>query len=125
VTITDLAQVGPLIAALAEADAIVHGPSWELDAGHVAHDEARRAAAQDARRRAQAYADALGVRLGRLAWASEQGLRQGWPGGATSNTMRAMALAGSGPSDSEVLAVAADEITVPAALEAGYSIAYE
>jgi uncharacterized protein YggE len=50
--------------AVEEADALVDGPWWHVAAENPGHLEACGAAARDARRRGEAYAEALGLRLG-------------------------------------------------------------
>ena len=61
------------MAGLVEASAAITGPEWTLAPTNPAHAEARRAAAEDARLRATAYAEALGLELGPVAWVSEPG----------------------------------------------------
>jgi uncharacterized protein YggE len=81
VDVHGLDRLGNLLAALAGAGAAIDGPTWGVAADNAAHDEARRSAAADARRRAEAYATALGVTLGAVAWVAEPGLRiAGSPG---------------------------------------------
>jgi uncharacterized protein YggE len=65
--LTDAALVARLLRdAVARVDARVEGPWWVVRPENPARLEAARAAALDARSRAEAYADALGVRLGAL-----------------------------------------------------------
>jgi uncharacterized protein YggE len=67
VTLPDAGIVGHLLAeATTRAEAAVHGPWWDVAADNPAHDEARRGAMTDARRRAETYADAAGLVLGAL-----------------------------------------------------------
>ena len=60
--------------AVAEADARVDGPTWLVRPDNAAHLDAARAAAAAARGKAEAYAEALGVRLGALERVAEPGL---------------------------------------------------
>jgi uncharacterized protein YggE len=63
--VREVAAIGRLLtAAVDRVGATVDGPHWRLRPGHEAHAEASRAAARDARVRAEALADALGGRLG-------------------------------------------------------------
>ncbi len=64
VEVTGLDEIGQIMAGVAQAGAEVTGPRWSLVPDNPAHEAARRAAAADARRRAEAYADALGLTLG-------------------------------------------------------------
>lgn len=65
VRLTDESKVGTLIRrATSEADAHVAGPYWQIALANPARIEAHKEAARAARRQAEAYADALGVRLG-------------------------------------------------------------
>jgi uncharacterized protein YggE len=61
-----------LKAAVERAGAHVQGPWWQLADDNPAVAEARRLAAADARRRAEAYAGALGLRLGAVEKVVEQ-----------------------------------------------------
>lgn len=126
VEVTDFARLGDLMAELTSAGAQLAGPSWQLDPDNAAHTEARRAAAEDARRRADAYAGALGLQVSGVAWVAEPGLRQatsdgpGWVGGAP----RGMALAaGPAQAETETIDVSVEEITVSAAVEVGFHFA--
>jgi uncharacterized protein len=65
VRLTDPELIGRLIAqATGRAGARVDGPHWSVDPANPAHAEAARLAAADARRRAEAYAEGVGLRLG-------------------------------------------------------------
>jgi uncharacterized protein len=123
--VTDLARLGDLMAELATAGAALNGPTWQLDPDNAAHTAARRAAAQDARRRAEAYAGALGLQLGGVAWVAEPGLRrpgaEGVYGGAVPRGM-AMAAGGVADRESEIIDVSVEEITVTAAVEVGFGV---
>lgn len=75
VEVTDFSQLGELIADLTSAGGAVSGPDWRIEESNPVFRQARRAAAEDARRRAEDYAGALGLVLGPVAWVSEPGLR--------------------------------------------------
>ena len=123
VEVTDFSRLGDLIAELATAGAQLVGPTWQLDPDNAAHTAARRAAAEDARRRAEAYAAALGLQVSGVAWVAEPGLRQGGSDGGYSGgpMMRSMALAaGPAEADTETIDVSVEEITVPASVEVGF-----
>lgn len=80
VTLADPQVTGRLfqeIAGRAEAD--VAGPFWRIAPGNPARAEAQGLAAEDARRKAEAYANALGVRLGPIVRVLEPGV-SGPPG---------------------------------------------
>lgn len=75
VRVRDAALVARLLElAVARAEAHVEGPWWSIDQDNPARLEACRRAAQDARRKAEAYAEALGARLGALEAVAEPGL---------------------------------------------------
>lgn len=93
--------------AVEQADAFVDGPRWRLDAQNPARDEVYREAAIAAERKAAAYADALGLRLGQVRSISES---PGW-----------------GPSGGHMLSgggrtLAAEEIGMHANLELAASV---
>jgi|SRR5581483_2064776 len=76
VHLKDAEVIGKLLQrAIAEADAVVSGPRWWVAGDNGAHTEARKAAIADARRRADAYAEALGVRVGAVVDVTEPGLK--------------------------------------------------
>jgi uncharacterized protein YggE len=66
VRVGDAGVVGELVAGGADLGASVHGPAWSVAPTNPAYAEACAAAARDARRRAEAYADALGARIGAI-----------------------------------------------------------
>ena len=121
IEVEDLGQLGDLAAALAVAGAAIHGPEWQLDRTNPIHDELRRAAAEDARRRADAYASALGLRLGTVAWVAEPGLRpqDGIGGGVEALYSRAAM----GADGADVIEVTPEEIEVEVSVEVGFSFA--
>ena len=122
VEIRSLERAGELLAQLTAAGGAVSGLSWELDPGHPALDEARRRAGEDARRRAEQYATALGVGLGAVAWIAEPGLRgPGHVGGG--GVMRAAASKAAPAGGEEAIDVAPEELSVTAAVEVGFEIA--
>jgi len=123
VEVSGLDALGPLMAGLVEAGAAVTGPTWTLAAANPAHDEARRAAAEDARLRAQAYAEALDVGLGPIAWIAEPGLRGAQPPFEPVPRARMLAVAGMASTEAEPSEnLDAAEMTVPAAVEVGFEI---
>ena len=75
VRLDDVEVVTRLIAeATKRCDATVRGPQWEIAPANPARVEAFRTAAEDARRKAEAYASALGARLGDVLSVIEPGL---------------------------------------------------
>jgi uncharacterized protein YggE len=75
VRLTDPGAVGPLIGeATRRAGAEVAGPLWQVALDNPARTEACRQAVADARRKAGAYAEALGMALGRVLVVSEPGV---------------------------------------------------
>ena len=67
VRLTDPSLVGRLLEeAVGSAGAEVAGPWWRIDPANPAHLEAARQAAANGRRKAEAYADGLGLRLGMI-----------------------------------------------------------
>lgn len=73
VTVRDLDIVGRLLrAAVGDAAAEVRQLQWQVDAEHPVRLELLGDAARDARRRATAYAEALGLRLGAVELISER-----------------------------------------------------
>lgn len=75
VRLDDADKVARLISeATDKCDASVRGPRWQIALSNPARTEAFRAAAEDARRKAEAYASALGVTLGDVLSVVEPGL---------------------------------------------------
>jgi uncharacterized protein YggE len=66
VRVGEASVVSELIAGAVDLGAQVNGPSWTIALDNPARIAACREAALDARRRAEAYANALGVRVGAL-----------------------------------------------------------
>jgi uncharacterized protein YggE len=117
--VTALDELSPLLAELVAAGAIVHGPAWRLRPEHPVAAEVRAAAAVDARGRATTYAEALGVRVGRVDWIVEPGLRPvKWGGQAEPGGGRLMAMA----ADGDEMAVAPATLTVTASVEVAFAI---
>jgi uncharacterized protein YggE len=76
VTVSDAGKVGKLLSAAIEAGAnSVSGPVWRLSDDASAVAEALKKAAQDARQKAQALADSLGVDLGDVIMMSENSVQ--------------------------------------------------
>jgi uncharacterized protein len=72
VSVSDLETIGTLLGeAVARAQTRVHGPWWAVAPDNPARHEALRAAAEDARRRAEVLAEGLGVRVGAVVDAVE------------------------------------------------------
>ena len=89
VTVGEAATVARVLAdAVERAGAAVEGPWWSVSAAHPARADALRAAAGDARVRAEALAAGLGMRLGALVEAVETDAQRPVPRGAL---LRAMA----------------------------------
>src|SRR5215469_209504 len=110
--VTGFDQLGELIAELTGAGADISGPRWEIDAANPVHRDARRAAAEDARRRAEDYAAALGLGLDGVAWITEPGLRSA----PITGSVRALAAApmASSPDANDVIDVTPEELTIGA-----------
>jgi uncharacterized protein YggE len=116
-------QLGELIAELATAGAIIAGPRWELDPDNVAHRAARRSASLDARRRADDYAEALGLDVEEVSWISEPGLRlPGSIDGSTTAIGAAARLMSSSAPDEEIIDITPAEITATATVEVAFKI---
>jgi uncharacterized protein YggE len=121
--VVDLERLGDLIAELSNAGAAISGPYWQLDADNAVHGEARRLAAEDARRRADDYAAALGLKVARVAWVAEPGLRQGddHDGYRAAGSGRMMLMDASAAAD-DVIEVTPDEMTIRVNVEVGFSL---
>jgi uncharacterized protein len=122
VEVTDFSQLGELIAEVTAAGGTVSGPAWRLDDSNAAYREARKLAAEDARRRADDYAGALGLKVGDIAWVSEPGLRGH---GEEERVRGARAVAAGSALAGEpdaVFDVTPDEITTVAAVEVAFRL---
>jgi len=75
VDVVVLDALGEIMSDVVEAGGAVQGPQWSMALTNPAYDVARRAAAEDARHRAQSYAQALDLTLGPVAWVAEPGMR--------------------------------------------------
>ena len=122
VEVTNFARLGQLVAELLAAGASgLHGLVWEVDKTNPAHDQARRAAALDAVRRASTYAEAVGLGLGPLKWCAEPGLRSDAPGqvpvGAGARFFHAESTA-----LEETMNITPDEITIQEVVEACFEL---
>lgn len=120
--VTDFERFGELLAALAAAEAALAGPTWRVDAANPAHHRVRREAAADARRRAVAYADGIGLAVGTVLWMAEPGLRAPEDGrpGRGAELMAAMAVPMA--PDAPTIDVAPDELTIRAAVEVAFAL---
>jgi uncharacterized protein len=120
--VIDLSLVTPLLAELVAAGAIVHGPFWRLRPDHPVYDEVRGLAAANAHQRAEAYASALGLRVGRVDWVAEPGLRLADHVGGADGWIASQTLARGGAAADGSVEVAQAELTVTAAVEVGFAI---
>lgn len=74
IKVRDIARLGKVLDALVASGANdVNGPNFEIDQPEVVYDEARRAALDSARARADMYAKALDLRVRRIVSISEGG----------------------------------------------------
>lgn len=120
IEIKDTTRVGELLNALAGAGASISGLSWMLAPANESFALARRRAAEDAQARAQQYAQALGIKLGPVAWACEPGLRS--PGHTDWMSATAAGRALSSGAAEEAIDVTPEEATISAALEVAYRL---
>jgi len=96
VRITELTVLGAVISeSTRDAQARPHGPVWQVDPTNPARTEACRLAAEDARRKAEAYAAALALSLGTVLAVREP--RGGPPDEAPMYRMAAAQTMASGP----------------------------
>jgi uncharacterized protein YggE len=109
--LTDPELIGQLVSrAAGELDARLDGPRWQIAPGNPVRLEAAREAARDAQRKARAYAEGLGVKLGRPLRLTEP---EDWHGA------RAFAAAGGG---SEHVSIDPGEHEVFAAIEVTFAL---
>lgn len=128
VEVVVLDALGEIMAGVVEAGGTVQGPQWGMAPTNPAYDQARRAAADDARNRAQSYAQALDLELGPVAWVAEPGMRTvpAEPLMRTAAPLGATRLAAAGGFGVEAAEPSEDltpsEMTVEAAVEVGFRI---
>ena len=111
--------LGELIAELSASGAAIAGPIWQLDPDNEGYREARRLAAEDARRRAEDYAAPLGLAVTGVKWVAEPGLRAQ----RAMDYMAGVPMAAAGGAAEDVIDVTPDEIPVHAAVEVGFALA--
>jgi uncharacterized protein YggE len=118
VRVEDPALAGRLLAdAVSRAGARVAGPWWSIAAANPARLEACREAALDARRKAEAYAVALGARLGAIVAVREPAARV-WPEPRGGAAVKAMLVAEA----PEPAPIEAGELEVTAAVEVEWGL---
>jgi uncharacterized protein YggE len=117
VRLDDPALAGRVMSeATRRADARVEGPHWRIRLENPAQAEACKQAATEARRKAAAYAEALGLRVGKVIRISEPGVSIGRHG-----EPQVFAVASSsGPADEMVLE--AGDLDVTAAVEVTFRL---
>jgi len=121
VDVVVLDALGVIMSEVVAAGASVTGPNWSMASTNIAYDLARRAAAEDARHRAIAYSETLGLTLGDVAWVAEPGMRSGTPPAVAGPvTMRAEM---AGPQEPDLVEdLTPSEMTVEVSVEVGFSI---
>jgi uncharacterized protein YggE len=123
VEIKDTSRVGELLNALAGAGASISGLAWMVAPANESFALARQRAGEDARARAEQYAQALSIKLGPVAWASEPGLRS--TGQVDWMSASAGAHLASAGAAEEPINVNPEEVTIRAALEVAYRIPHD
>ena len=122
VTVSRLDAIAPLLrATVDEARGTVRQLRWEVDADHpVRHDLLGRAAT-DARRRAVAYATALGLELGAVELISESPIGTGTPGPAA-DAMPMLAMARGKAAGAPELSVSGGQIELRAEVHVRFAL---
>lgn len=122
VTVARLEVIAPLLrAAVDEAGGVIRQLRWEVDADHpVRHDLLGRAAT-DARRRAAAYATALGLELGAVELISERPIAAGGPGQPPDGPMPMLAMA-RGKTAAPELSVSGGQIELTAEVHVRFAL---
>jgi uncharacterized protein YggE len=108
--------VGELIAGAVDRRVQVNGPAWTIAPDNPAHVAACREAALDARRRAEAYAEALGARVGALVAVRDPGT------GLPPQPPRPMRMAAMDAGAVEALPMEAGEQLVTAVVEVEFQL---
>jgi uncharacterized protein YggE len=124
-----LDALGDIMSDVVEAGGAVRGPEWTMAPTNPAYDHARRAAATDARHRAESYAQALGLRLGSVVWVAEPGMRttptppapQGAVPVAARTEMQTLTAAAAAEAE-PVEDLTPSELTIEVAVEVGFAI---
>jgi uncharacterized protein YggE len=120
VRVRSLEVIGSLITqATSDVDAQVSGPTWRVDDDNPARLELYAEAARDARRRAAAYAAALGLQLGDVEAVSEFAIEGGGSAGAP---MAKMAMMSRGGGPAQDIAVNPGEIEVTASVNVRFTL---
>jgi uncharacterized protein len=123
VDVVELDALGEIMSDLVDAGAAVQGPHWTMAPTNPAYDQARTAAAEDARRRAQSYATALALAVGPVTWVSEPGLRRDpRPPVPLRAEVAQMAAAAPVAGEAEPDRVTPAEMTVQVDVEVGFTI---
>jgi len=123
VDVVGLDALGEIMSGLVDAGAAVQGPQWSIAPANPAYDQARVAAAEDARQRARSYATALGLSVGPVAWVSEPGLRRDpAPPVPLQAAVAPMAAAAPVAGEPEPEQVTPGEMTVQVDVEVGFTI---
>ncbi len=112
-------DVAELLRELVGEGAELSGPRWRVEETNPAREDVQVAAARDARRRADAYAQGLGLSVGAVAWASEVEEAMGQVYGKAEMMSARMASADSGGSAVEL---AVDEVAIEASLTVTFRI---
>jgi uncharacterized protein len=100
------------------AQARIDGPYWRIALDNPARAEACRQAATDARRKAQAYAEALGVRLGAVVQVVEPGVHVSRPRHGTEFVVASAMDMDEAPE----IRVDAGELDIPAVVEVTFNL---
>jgi uncharacterized protein YggE len=123
VDVVVLDALGVIMSDVVRAGASVTGPNWSMAPGNVAYDHARRAAAEDARHRAIAYAEALGLELGVVSWVAEPGLRSPGPEPGAGRVLPVAARSAQVAGEQEPAEdLSPSEMSIDVAVEVGFAI---
>jgi len=122
IEIRDTARVAELLNALAGAGASIDELSWMVAPGNESFALARQRAGANARARAEQYAQALGVKLGPVAWAAEPGLRNSDHSDRSPAYLAAALPASAGGAAEEPITANPEEVTIRADIEVGFRI---
>lgn len=118
IEVVDVEAIGALFAGCAEAGAQAGSVQWLVDPGNPGHGEARRAAAVDARERARAYVEALGVGLGPVLDVREPDTKQP----SLMAESRAYAMSADGAMGGGAMEIEAPQLHVEAAVDVTFGL---